>query len=200
MLSSFYKFILRKTTPFIKWVGKIHSPWSRKLINGKFYYTIREKVEPGTVLLTTTYGELSNLINPVSVKHGAIYIGKTTDDICYVTEAVGSGVVKTDLVTFLTTKDVVIVLKPNFLTETDKTLLTGEAVKFLGVPYDYLFEHGKKALYCFENIVSVFKALRPELNYKKNEIVKGKAVYDSSTFLSDKELFTVLFDSRKMKL
>jgi len=181
MLSSFYKFILRKTTPFIKWVGKIHSPWSRKLINGKFYYTIREKVEPGTVLLTTTYGELSNLINPVSVKHGAIYIGKTT-------------------VTFLTTKDVVIVLKPNFLTETDKTLLTGEAVKFLGVPYDYLFEHGKKALYCFENIVSVFKALRPELNYKKNEIVKGKAVYDSSTFLSDKELFTVLFDSRKMKL
>ena len=200
MLDSFYNYILKKLKPFIIWTGKIHMPFSRKKFTGKHYYKIRDKIEPGTVLLTTTHGELSNLINPVSVKHGAVYIGKTTDDICYVTEAVGSGIVKTDLVTFLTTKDVVIGLKPNFLTETDKTLLPGEAVKFIGIPYDYLFEKGKKALYCFENIVSVFKALRPELNYKKNEIVKGKAVYDSSTFLSDKELFTVLFDSRKMKL
>lgn len=199
-MAKFYTWILNLIKPVIIYLGSLHSPWSRKKITGKFYYKVRDIIEPGTVLLTTTYGEFSNLLNPLDIKHAAIYIGRDSKGICYVTEAVGSGVILTDLVSFLLTKDVVIGVKPKFLAVKDKGLLFEEAKKFIGIPYDFSFKIGNKALYCFENVIAVFKALRPELDYKRNDIVKGKSIYDHNTFLSDKYLFTVLFDSREMEL
>jgi len=199
-MHNFYKKVLKFFKPLVIWTGRIHWPYSRKQIDGKFYYKVRDVIRPGTVLLTTTYGELSNLINPVDIKHAGIYVGKAMDGIYYVNEATSKGVIKTDLVTFLTTKDVVVAVNPNFLTEADYGQLAPNADKFLGLPYDYFFEKGLNALYCFENVVSVFQSLRPELNYKCIEIVKGKRIYDHTTFMGDTTLFTLVFDSRKMNL
>jgi len=197
---NFWDWLLKKLKPFTVWWGKLHLPFTRKKITGKFYYKVRDLIEPGTVLLTSTHGEFSNLINPVDIKHGAIYIGKAADGICYVTEALGRGVVKTDLITFLTTKDVVVGVKPTFLLPQEAPLIKMEAEKLIGIPYDYLFQKDRKKLYCFENIATVFKAVRPDLNLKCTEIVKGKRIYDSNTFLKDAEKFTLMFDSRKIEL
>lgn len=193
-----YNFILKTLKPFIIFWGKLHYPFTHKKITGKHYYAWRNKISIGTVLLTKTKGEFSNLINPLEIKHGAIYVGKILgDDICYVAESTGRGVVLTDLVSFLTSKDIVIGVEPKFIRNKEifEVELKDAALKFQGVPYDYMFQHGEKAFYCFEFVATCFKSVYSEIQFKCKEIVKGKRIYDANTFL-DKDFFNVVFDSR----
>ena len=189
-------FFLRLVRPFIILWGKMHFPFTHKKINGQFYYQVRDLIQVGTVLLTSTRGEFSNLFNPSKPKHGAIYIGRDSNGVAWVTEAVGKGVVKTDLVTFLLTKDEVVLVKPKFLTEADKYRIYNISHNYIGRPYDYLFKKGAEALYCFENIVLVYNSLRPEISFKCKEVALKKRIYDSDTFLKDDDLFQVMLDSR----
>ena len=98
----FYDYLLSFLKPLIVILGKIGLP--KRKITGKDYFEIRDSIEIGTVFLTKTNYEFTNLINPTGLKHGAIYIGSINNSkIKYVAEAVGKGVVFTDLVSFLTT-------------------------------------------------------------------------------------------------
>ena len=118
---SFVDKLLKFLTPLVRWTGNIYMPFSRKKITGKHYYIWRDEIEVGTVLLTKTRGEFSNIINPTSIKHAAIDVGRITDsEICYVLEALGKGVVLTDLVTFLTKKDIVVGCKPKFIRDKEE--------------------------------------------------------------------------------
>ena len=198
-MSIIYQWVLTTLKPFVEWWGKLHVPFTHKRVTGKHYYLLRDKIEVGTVLLTTTRGEFSNLINPERIKHAGIYIGDSDGDgIRYVVEAVGKGVVKTDLVTFLTTKDLAIGCRPNFLTNEDKVQIPVEAHRILGIPYDYLFAKDSTAMYCFEAVAHIFKMVRPELKLKCKEVVKGKDIFSYETYLNDKELFEVVFESDKV--
>jgi len=191
------EYLLAKLKPFIIFIGAIHAPYSHKKISGKHYYEWRGFIEVGTVLLTKTEGELSNIINPSRLKHAGIYIGNISG-IRYVAEAKGEGVVFTDLVTFLTSKDVVVGCKPKFI-RGEKYIFDAQlqraSMKMQGIPYDYLFEHGNKAFYCFELAVECLRNIYPEIRFKCREIIKGKRIYDESTFL-DPQFFEVVFDSR----
>ena len=193
-----WDFILKILTPFIKWIGSIASPWSHKEVTGVEYYKVRDKIEVGTIMLTSTFGELSNLINPEKIKHGGIYIGMK-DGIGYVLEATKKGVILTDLVTFMTTKDVIVGFKSNYLTEEDKALLPTEAKRLVGTPYDYLFQDSEKSMYCFETIAHVLQSLRPEVRIKKFDIVKSKSIYSYKSYYQDGDLFDEIFDTRKLK-
>ena len=87
---------------------------------------------------------------------------------------------------------------PEFIREDgmfEKTLQE-EALRFKGIPYDYMFQKGGKAFYCFELAATCLKSVYPELQLKCKEIVKGKKIYDENTFL-DADFFKVVFDSRK---
>ena len=195
-----YDFILRILRPLIRFVGKLHSPFSHKKINGKHYYLLRDNIKVGDVFLTRTHGELSNLINPSEVKHAAIYLGRIfNNEICYVMEAVGKGAVFTDLVTFMTSKDILVLCEPKFVrgdVEVFRQKLVKGAVQFKGVKYDYFFGFGVNALYCFELVAECFKTVYPDLQLRKNEIIKNKYIYDENTYLKS-DLFSVLYDSRK---
>lgn len=195
-MKTFYDFILKLLRPFVKWWGGLHFPFTRKKVTGIHYYKYRDLIKTGTVLLTKTEGELSNYINPVSkeIKHGGLYIG-SIKGIPTVIEAVGKGVVFTDLVSFLTSKDRVIALKPDFITDNDRVMIRQEAEKRKGLPYDYLFRSGNKKFYCFELIVDIFKSVRSNAILKYEEIVKGYKIYDEGTFLND-ERFFILFDTK----
>jgi len=193
----FYSWLLTKLKPFVVWWGKLHAPFTHKRVTGKHYYMLRDKITVGTVFLTTTRGEFSNLINPEKIKHAGIYIGG--DKIKYVLEAVGRGVVKTDLVSFLTTKDLVIGLEPTFLGPDDITGVPYEAQRIIGIPYDYLFANGTKAFYCFEAVAHIFKMLRPEVQLISKQIIKGKSTYGHQTFLEDTEKFSVVFNSDEVE-
>lgn len=195
-MKKFYDYLLTFLTPFIKLVGKIGLP--KRKITGKHYYRLRDEIDIGTVLLTKTDYELSNLINPTSIKHAAIYVGRIKDDkVCYVLEALGKGVVLTDLVTFMTKKDTLVICKPNFIRNRNNfnDAIRHVALHLLGKPYDYLFNQNSKAFYCFELCEACLNFAYPELRLKSKEIVKGKKIFNEDTFL-DGSFFEVVYDSR----
>lgn len=193
-----YDKLLKFLKPFVIAWGKIHWPFTHKKITGAHYFSWRGSIEIGTVLLTKTNGEFSNIINPVKIKHAGIYVGDIHNTgIRYVFEATGKGAVLTDLVTFLTTKDMVIGCRPIFIR--DKKAFSDAVQQFasksLGVPYDYLFNTDKQAYYCFELAAAGLKYVYSELQLKCKTILKGKRIYDHDTFL-DPEFFEIVFDSR----
>ena len=194
-----YDFILTLFSPILICIGKLGFSFTRKKINGEHYYKLLDEMCIGTVLLTKTSGELSNLLTPMSLKHSAIYLGSCLNDNShYVAEAVGKGVVLTDLVTFMTTKDVVVACKPVFIRrdkEFFETTLQKETLKFIGLPYDYIFKRGGNSFYCFELAATALKCVYNELQLRCREIVKNKRIYDENTFL-DGDFFVKIFDSR----
>ena len=187
---------LNLVTPLVKFISKFGLP--KRKITGKHYYQWRDKINIGTVILTTTRFELSNFINPTGMKHGALYVGRIyNNEICYVIEATRKGVVLTDLVSFLTSKDKIVICEPKFIrSEQFNSDLQNNITKFVGLPYDYLFNKDGKAFYCFELLAMSFKTVYSELQLKCKEIVKSKRIYDDKTFL-DTDFFNVVYDSRR---
>ena len=189
-----WNFLLKLLKPFIVLAGKIHAPFSHKKITGVEYYKWRDLIEPGMVMLTSTYGEFSNLINPSSLSHGALYLGGR--DVKYIIESIGKGVLSKDLITFMTSKDEFILIKPKFGTPEQHQKVCVEALKYEFLPYDYSFEANNKAFYCFELVIQAYNDVFPGKIFKHYEIVKGKRSYDSNTFLSDPENWEIVIDSR----
>ena len=193
----FYDYILTIAKPLILLANLFHLP--KRKVTGVEYYPWRKDINIGTVLLTKANFELTNLINPAKIKHAAIYVGQIKGgDVCYVAEAVRRGVVLTDLVTFLTTKDVVVVSHPTFIRNKDdfEWELQQNIQDYVGLPYDYLFNLDGKAFYCFELVAMSLKSVYSELQLKCKTIVKGKRIYDENTFL-DERFFKVIHDSRE---
>jgi len=184
------EWILKLFKPFIVWLGSVHFPYTKKKITGKEYYRWRDKIRTGDIILSTTNGELSNLINPSIIKHGSIYIGKRNGPICYVSEAIGVGVVQTDLVTHLLSKDIVVVVRPKF--KFSKKAVKNNAISRHGKEYDYLFDFSNKSYYCFEHVAMCF----PDQELEKTALL-GHNYYDYTTFLEDQERFEVVMDSRR---
>lgn len=197
-MDAFYKWLLNLVKPIVIWWGHLHLPFTRKKITGDHYYMWRDDIFEGYALLSTTDGEFSNIINPSALSHGALYVGG--DKIKYVMEALGGGVTKNNLVKFMTTKDIFVVVKPKFGTPEQIKRVVELARTFEGTPYDYLFDKGGKAIYCFELIILAYLSEFPNKNFKYKEIVKGKRIWDSSTFLDDPDNWEVIIDSRKDRI
>jgi hypothetical protein len=197
-MEAFYKWFLKLMKPVVIWIGSKHLPFTRKQITGDHYYLWRDEIFSSYVLLTMTHGEFSNVINPSEIEHGGMYVGG--DKIKYVVEALGKGVTRNNLVKFMTTKDIFIIVKPKFGKPEQIQRVVEMMKSFEGTPYDYLFESGDKALYCFEAIILAYLSEFPEKQFKYKEIVKGKRIWDSSTFLDDPENWEVIIDSRKDRI
>lgn len=148
-------YIMSKSIWFSKSIAKIRTPYSVKLITGKDYYNIRNNLKVGDILLSHTRGQLSNLFIPDFWSHGAVFYGTLISDTEFVAEATSHGVVLTDLVSFMTSKDYILVLRPTFFESKFSYLLKEYIDRCLGLPYDWEFEtppNGIKnnAFYCFE--------------------------------------------------
>ena len=183
---------LKLVSPIVKFLGKIYVKFDAPKIDGVFYYTWRDSIYPGDVLLSNSDGYIgSNFINPSEIKHGAIYMGKDMDGICYVTEATAEGVIKKDLVSFLTTKDRIIIMRPRFPIDRNKVIPSAESR--LGASYDYEFEGNDKEYYCFEHIIKSYLDQSPSLNFEKSKKF-GHEYFSSDTFL-ESELFATIVDS-----
>ena len=190
----FYDYLLTLLKPLIIFFGKIGLP--KRKFTGEHYFKYRDKINVGNIFLTKTDYEFSNLLNPCSIKHGAVYVGSIkNDEVKYVLEAVGKGVVLTDLVTFLTTKDLVICIEYKSSLKNSFNGLSKFVELVKGTPYDYLFNQDGKSFYCYELCADFIKECFPTVNLKSKEIIKNKYIYDHETFL-DNELFSIIFDSR----
>lgn len=185
--------MLKFIYPLVVLISKTHLPFTRKRITGKEYYKWLSYLKEGDVFLTTTRGEFSNLINPSEWKHGAIYYGEI-NGIHYVYESTGKGVYKKDLVSFLTSKDHVKILRHKDLTTTllmDKYL---ESIE--GRPYDRVFSTENQSFYCFEIIAEALKMTMSDYA-PVMETILGELIYTDKTFTKDKDFILVAKSENK---
>lgn len=153
--------------PIIQFIGKIHLPFTSKEKLMSNYYEIESLLQHGDVILSTSYGHLSNIINPSKWKHALMYVGKE-NNIPYIIEAVGEGVVKKSLAQWLSSKDEICILRFNeeILSPIQKIEAVNWIKKQLGKPYDYSFDSQTndkfKNFYCSELVYYSIKAGNPE--------------------------------------
>lgn len=146
-------FILNLLKPFLEWASGQHLPFTHKLVTGKDYYKAWPKLKPGAIFLTKIRGDLTSYIIPGYWSHAAIYAPRTNATVDeMVMEAEGPGVLQTDLVSFMTSKDELVILEP-LVSDAIKARAAEIATSQLGMPYDYAFDFhmsGQKAFYCSE--------------------------------------------------
>ena len=110
------------------------------------------------IWLTRMEGEATNLFIPGFWTHAAIVV----DDKAVI-QAISSGVVATDLISFLLTKDYVGLFDPTFADAGGHTLAAAWAAKQIGAPYDYEFGMNVKAFYCSELVWAAYReAMGPD--------------------------------------
>lgn len=126
------RMILNTAIPITRFIGRMHAPFSHKLIKAIDYREACEVLTPGSILLSNSRGEFSNLFIPGFWSHAAIYTGNKT-----VVEAVGRGVVSTDLLDFMFSKDYVCVLTPTFATSEQMESASKWATDQIGCRYEY---------------------------------------------------------------
>lgn len=145
------EWLVRQLIPIVRFFGTIRAPWSVKLIDGEDVERILGIVRPGDVFVTRCMGQFTNWIIPGYWKHAGIM---GTDD--HVLEAVGSGVVETDLISFLTSKDEVAIVRPTFCKKDIAFKAANAAHIWLGAQYDFEFSLGEQGiLLCGAGVRSV---------------------------------------------
>lgn len=157
---------LQVLAPVAKLSGQIHAPFSRKKIQGPHFYSILKHLIPGAVLISRTNGEFTNLLIDGHYKHAAMFASITFRDEVgepfeypYVIEAIGKGVTITDLISFMTSKDEVVLLYPKFCTKEKMAEAAKVAHKYLNAPYDYYFTPGNDYFYCSEMIMEAYQSV-----------------------------------------
>jgi uncharacterized protein YycO len=193
MLDVIRRKLLTWAMPVTKDLGKVHAPFSHKGISGMHYMDLKTKLVPGQVLLTRTEGEMTTMLIPGFWSHGAIYVGDG-----WVIEAVGAGVVKTDLVSFMMTKDVMSVCSPLFATTAQRLAAVAWATRQLGTPYDYDFRSDNKAFYCFELTYAAYQEATGRASPWKLRQTMGVDTVVGDDFEKAKDKWLFGWDSRQM--
>ena len=111
-----------------KLTAKLYVPYSRKKIKAHHYHKARYHLFPGTIILSRTHGEFSNLVIPGRYSH----VGIIATDGMSVIEAISEGVVKTDLIDFMLKKDEVCIMRSSFFDQDDMVQVSIEAERHLG--------------------------------------------------------------------
>lgn len=164
--------ILKALRPISEWIAKVHAPWSRKQISGQHFYQALSYLEPGSILVSYTRGELASLFIPGKWKHAAIYCSKymgNDKQYDYVIEAKTSGVTTTDLLSFMVGKDAVAIIEPIFCDNTKMMEAAAIAHRFIGLPYDFFFDPGEEAFYCSELIAKSYEMAIGKPIFEKRE-------------------------------
>jgi uncharacterized protein YycO len=165
----------------IKLLGKIKSPWSEKYVCSEDHDEISLKIAPGDTLLSTTFGQFSNIFIPGPFKHAAIYLG---DEL--VIEAVGTGVRVISLADFVFKKDRVAVLRPNFMSAFLAEAAAQYLSNFAGVEYDYLFTPGVERFYCSELVQFGYEHIMGEdiaFTKRNNTVLPSDFFYAKEKFV-----------------
>jgi uncharacterized protein YycO len=184
------RFLYSLTKKLSIFIGMVHAPYSHKKIKSVDYRRMISFLKPGDIFLTRINGELSNLFIPSHFTHGAIYVGSN-----FVAEAIGQGVMLSDLIDFALTKDEICVMRPRFCDENIMASAATWARAKLGMPYDFDFDLDNGYFYCFELCVLAYKAFvqfpfepRPRL---------GRQTYVGDDFVKAEMVWQVIFDSRE---
>lgn len=187
------KTVLNVLHPILVWGGKVHAPFSHKIIDGGDYLRAKDLLRVGDVLLTKTHGELSGLIIPSRWKHAAIYYGQDR-----VIEATQDGVKLNYLTTFMLRKDEVKILRPIFLSADECMAAAVWAEQQVGAAYDYDYEDSLKAFYCSELVRSAYASAwrnKPDIFPFELRLRAGIATVSPDDFDKAATKFERVYDS-----
>lgn len=151
MSFSLRRTILRTTYPLTRYLGDVHAPWSRRKLTSEDYHEVRTLLRSGDVILLTKKGEFSNLLIPGYWGHAAMYCG-IQGSAAYVVEAIGKGVVKTDLIDTVLSRDALMICRPKYATPAQSNKASEWAKDQIGKDYDLFFNPNNDAFYCSELI------------------------------------------------
>jgi len=182
--------IRRKLIPITRYLGNLKTPWTIKMVDGMDYERARKILKPGDVFLTRTLGHLSTIMIPGYWKHAAI-MGPKGD----VLEAIGRGVISNDLVSFMLSKDEVVIVRALFASPEVCLAAAKEAESLVGAEYDYEFSLGNKAFYCAELVYVAFKDASPSMAFTPRERL-GIMTVTADDFFEAKKEFSLVYDSR----
>ena len=183
---------------FVGWFAKnvlnyLGNPLTHHYITSKDYRSLKEVFMPGTVLLTRTKAEVTNLVIPGFFKHAAIVVNENE-----VTEAAGNGVVRTDLIDFLMAKDYVIALKPKFATKAQMKKAAEIATQQEGKPYDFdIIMSDIEKFYCFELVYFSYAEAVENMPFVPREIM-GRDTIISSDFINASDKWEVFWASKSV--
>lgn len=196
--------ILNAVVPVTKKLGALHMPFTHKKVTGRHVFSVIPHLKPGAVFVTSVYGEMSNLLIPGDYTHAGMCVASGVSEASCssfpqsfvpVVEAVGRGVVETDLISFLTSKDRVLLLYPTFATDDEMQRAANFAFAAIGTPYDYYFTPGAKAFYCSELCQHGYEvALGREVTFTKRETLGVRTVLPQD-YVNAKEKWRVVWDS-----
>ena len=153
-------------------------------VGGKKVLDIIKTLKPGDIILRGYNKYLDGKFIPSKTKfsHGAVYIGEGK-----IVHAVAEGVSLTNVIDFTRCDRIAIFRPTNGQDEAIK-----RAKEFLGakVPYDFGFERGVSALYCFELCGECYKELNIPLYTVKKffGLVKRHNVYLADSFFNSPDL------------
>lgn len=151
-------------TSSLKSLGKLHLPYTHKQTNSAWFHEFMALFRPGYWIASKTYGELSNPLIPGAMKHGALCVMHYGHPA--VVEAIGKGVVVSDILDFFFKKDEIELYSPRFATDEDLDGIARYAKSLIGRPYDYSFASGNRAFYCFELLQYTYGNYRVRSRYE----------------------------------
>src|SRR3972149_1430648 len=99
-------YLIKNSYILTQWLGNQHLPYTRKKMTSKNLYEALKILKPGYVLLSSKNGEYTNPFIPGDWKHAAMYYGLGGKHPSVI-EALGQGVVETNLIDFVLTKDAI---------------------------------------------------------------------------------------------
>ncbi len=146
-ISLLYRF-QRKLFTFlgdIKVFGWTHPMWFQinahgYKLRGKHYYTIRDLIQPGDILIRRYDGYFSTYALPGFWTHCGLYIGDEGDKPEQVIHSVSEGVIQETLVEFMRTDHMLILRYPTSKTKTKINKAIKLAKSIVGKPYDFGFD------------------------------------------------------------
>ena len=193
------KLVIELSIPAVRFIGKIKSPYSHKKAIRE-YYKIVNSLKPLDVILSNTYGHLSNLFNPGKWKHAIIYLG-VENDIPMVAEAIGEGVVKRPLVECIAEKDRIAVMRlKDKIKKVEERKALEWANKQVGKGYDYRFDmetyHKFDNFYCSEYAYYTLKQAKPKMNFTLKEYLGAKTVKPVD-FIYARDKFDLIYKTKK---
>ena len=183
---------LKIAYPFSRRMGEVHSPWSQKKISSRDYRAIDALIKPGDVVLSLTQGQLVNAFIPGFWSHAAIYAGDNK-----IIEAIGKGVVETDMIDAVMTCDYVMVRRPTFATEAQRTEAVAWARTKLGSQYDLFFNQNNDAFYCSELVWMAYQhSVGPDVPFTRRQTLGVDTVSPDDIGNADKHWITVYASKR----
>lgn len=138
--------------PFIRFIGKIS--WRRgRPYRGQYARVdrLREKIEPGMVILTHKDFEFTNFLIRGYWTHSAMIVSETE-----VVEAIGEGVTRKSMEDFFSGIDDFLILKPQFCNDSVMKKATEFAKKAIGFAYNYYFIPRERAFFCTELVLNAY--------------------------------------------